>query len=107
VEKLFDVGPHSFNPPPKVDSSIVRLVPHAMPPFEIPDPALFADLVVKAFSQRRKTLRNSVQGSVPPEAFELANIDPQRRAETLSPAEFAALARAALQCRKAVTPDTP
>ena len=107
VEKLFDVGPQSFNPPPKVDSSIVRLVPHATPPFDIPDPALFADLVVKAFSQRRKTLRNSVQGTVPPEAFALANIDPQRRAETLSPAEFAALARAALQCRDANAPPAP
>lgn len=101
VEKLFDVGPRSFNPPPKVDSSIVRLVPHAAPPFAIPDPALFAELVVKAFSQRRKTLRNSVQGVVPPEAFVLAAIDPQRRAETLSPAEFASLASAALQCRGA------
>ena len=85
----------------------MRLVPHATPPFEIPDPALFADLVVKAFSQRRKTLRNSVQGTVPPEAFGLANIDPQRRAETLSPAEFAALARAALQCRGANASNAP
>ena len=92
VEKLFDVGPESFRPPPKVDSSIVRLVPHAAPPFPIPDPARFADVVVKAFSQRRKTLRNSLQGTVTPAAFAATGIDPQRRAETLSPAEFAALA---------------
>ena len=92
VEKLFDVGPGAFRPPPKVDSSIVRLVPHATPPFALPDPARFAEVVVKAFSQRRKTLRNSLHGCVDTAGFIAAGIDPQRRAETLSPAEFAALA---------------
>ena len=92
VEKLFDVGPGAFRPPPKVDSSIVRLVPHATPPFALPDPARFAEVVVKAFSQRRKTLRNSLHGCVDAAGFMAAAIDPQRRAETLSPAEFAALA---------------
>ena len=92
VEKLFNVGPGSFRPPPQVDSAIVRLVPHAAPPFPLPDPARFAELVVRCFSQRRKTLRNAVQGVVPPEAFTGTGIDPQRRPETLSPAEFGALA---------------
>ena len=92
VEKLFDVGPGAFRPPPQVDSSIVRLIPHATPPFPVPDPARFAEVVLRAFSQRRKTLRNSLQGVVMPEAFQAAGIDPQRRAETLAPSEFAALA---------------
>ena len=92
VEWLFDVGPGSFRPPPRVYSSIVRLVPHATPPFAVPDPARFAAVVAAAFSQRRKTLRNSVAGLVSPQAFDDTGIDPKRRAETLSPAEFAHLA---------------
>jgi 16S rRNA (adenine1518-N6/adenine1519-N6)-dimethyltransferase len=92
VEKLFDVGPGAFRPPPKVDSSIVRLIPHATAPFAVPDAPRFAEVVMRAFSQRRKTLRNSLQGVVAPEAFSATGIDPQRRAETLAPAEFAALA---------------
>lgn len=92
VEKLFDVGPGAFRPPPKVDSSVVRLIPHAVPPFALPDPARFAEVVVHAFSQRRKTLRNSLQGVVTPEGFLATGIDSRRRAETLTPAEFAALA---------------
>jgi 16S rRNA (adenine1518-N6/adenine1519-N6)-dimethyltransferase len=92
VEWLFDVGPESFRPPPKVDSAIVRLIPHATPPFALPDPAHFATVVMRAFMQRRKTLRNALRGAVPDDAWERTGIDPQRRPETLSPPEFAALA---------------
>ena len=92
VEWLFDVGPGSFRPPPRVHSSIVRLVPHTEAPFAVPDPARFAAVVAAAFSQRRKTLRNSVAGLISPAAFEITGIDPKRRAETLSPSEFADLA---------------
>ena len=91
VEWLFDVGPGSFRPAPRVHSSIVRLVPHSEPPFAVPDPARFAAVVAAAFSQRRKTLRNSVAGLISPAAFEITGIDPKRRAETLSPSEFADL----------------
>jgi 16S rRNA (adenine1518-N6/adenine1519-N6)-dimethyltransferase len=91
--RLFDVGPGAFRPPPKVDSSIVRVVPHRDPPFDIPDPARFAAVVAAAFGQRRKTLRNSLGKVVDAEGFAACNVDPARRAETLSPAEFAALAR--------------
>jgi 16S rRNA (adenine1518-N6/adenine1519-N6)-dimethyltransferase len=90
VTRLFDVGPGAFRPPPRVDSAIVRLVPHATPPFEVADRRRFAAVVLAAFSQRRKTLRNSVSGLVGPAGFEAAGIDPGRRAET--PAEFACLA---------------
>jgi len=94
-EHLFDVGPGSFRPPPQVDSAVVRVVPHATAPFPVPDAARFAAVVAAAFGQRRKTLRNSVAGLVGPAGFEATSIDPGRRAETLSPAEFAALAATA------------
>jgi 16S rRNA (adenine1518-N6/adenine1519-N6)-dimethyltransferase len=90
--RLFDVGPGAFRPPPKVDSSIVRVVPHRSPPFPIADPARFAAVVAAAFGQRRKTLRNSLAGLVDSGGFESCGIDPSRRAETLSPTEFALLA---------------
>jgi 16S rRNA (adenine1518-N6/adenine1519-N6)-dimethyltransferase len=92
VERLFDVGPGAFRPPPRVDSAVVRLVPHAAPPFPIADRQRFAAVVAAAFGQRRKTLRNALAGVVGPAGFEAAGIDPGRRAETLAPAEFAKLA---------------
>jgi 16S rRNA (adenine1518-N6/adenine1519-N6)-dimethyltransferase len=94
VERLFDVGPGAFTPPPKVDSSIVRLTPHATPPVTVADPRVFAQLVQAAFAQRRKTLRNNLKGLLPTEAIAALGIAPERRAETLSLEEFAALANA-------------
>ena len=91
-ERLFDIGPGAFRPPPRVTSSVVRLVPHAAPPFAVPDPERFARLVARAFSMRRKTIRNAVKGFVSPGAIAQAGIDPQARPETLAPADFAALA---------------
>jgi 16S rRNA (adenine1518-N6/adenine1519-N6)-dimethyltransferase len=95
VTPLFDIGPGAFNPPPKVDSAIVRLVPHSAPPFAIDDPALFERIVAQAFAQRRKTLRKSLQRLVPAAAFEQAGIDPAERPEQLAPADFARLSNAA------------
>ncbi len=92
VEKLFNVSPGAFRPPPKVDSSIVRLVPHAVPPVQVNDPQRFAAIVKSAFGQRRKVLRNTLKGLVTPETMERLGIDPGRRAETLSLSEFAELA---------------
>ncbi len=92
VERLFDVGPGAFRPPPRVDSAIVRLVPHAAAPFTVADPARFAAVVAAAFGQRRKTLRNALAGLVDPAGFAAAGVDPGRRAETLAPREFAGLA---------------
>ena len=94
VASLFDIGPGAFTPAPKVDSSIVRLVPHAEPPFPIDDEKRFAQIVGQAFGQRRKTLRKSLSKLIPAEAFEKAGIDPIERPEQLSPAQFAALANA-------------
>jgi 16S rRNA (adenine1518-N6/adenine1519-N6)-dimethyltransferase len=92
VMKLFNVPPGAFNPPPKVDSAVVRLVP--LPADAIPyrDARRFADIVGHAFGQRRKTLRNTLKRLVDPAGFEAAGIDPLRRGETLSVAEFSRLA---------------
>jgi 16S rRNA (adenine1518-N6/adenine1519-N6)-dimethyltransferase len=92
VERLFDVGPGAFRPPPRVDSAVVRLVPHASAPFPVADPVRFAAVVSAAFGQRRKTLRNALGGLVDPAGFTAAGVDPGRRAETLAPREFALLA---------------
>jgi 16S rRNA (adenine1518-N6/adenine1519-N6)-dimethyltransferase len=92
VERLFDVGPGAFRPPPRVDSAVVRLVPHETPPFALPDPARFAAVVARAFGQRRKTLRNALKGVVDAQGFAAAGIDAGRRAETLYPEDFARLA---------------
>jgi 16S rRNA (adenine1518-N6/adenine1519-N6)-dimethyltransferase len=92
VTSLFDVPPEAFEPPPKVDSAVVRLVPHAQPPVQVRDVNVLGKLVTQAFSQRRKTLRNTLKDWVTAEAMEAQGIDPTRRAETLSLAEFAAIA---------------
>ncbi|MDX1605204.1 MAG: 16S rRNA (adenine(1518)-N(6)/adenine(1519)-N(6))-dimethyltransferase RsmA [Candidatus Competibacterales bacterium] len=91
AERLFDVGPGAFRPPPRVDSAVVRLQPHARPPVALHDPAGFAELVAQAFAQRRKTLRNSLRGYLSAAAIAAAGVDPAARPETLDLAAFAAL----------------
>ncbi|MDA8382865.1 MAG: 16S rRNA (adenine(1518)-N(6)/adenine(1519)-N(6))-dimethyltransferase RsmA [Betaproteobacteria bacterium] len=88
IEKLFDVPPEAFRPPPKVDSAVVRLTPFARPPYPAKDERLFATLVAAAFSQRRKTLRNTLKGYLGPEDLTRLGIDPQLRAENLSVEAF-------------------
>lgn len=90
VEPLFDIGPGAFRPPPRVVSTVVRLTPHEQP-LPIGDPRHFATVVRAAFSQRRKTLRNSLRPFLDAEDIAAAGIDPGLRAEVLSPAEFVAL----------------
>ena len=90
VKKLFTVGPGAFQPAPKVDSAIVRLIPRP-PSFEIADTALFDRIVTAAFSQRRKTLANGLKNMMNAKQIEAAEIDPGIRAERLSAAEFARL----------------
>ena len=94
VEKLFDVAPGAFTPPPKVDSAVVRLTPHATPPVAVNDEARFSQVVRAAFASRRKTLRNNLKGLLSAEQLLALGIDPVRRAETLSLAEFATLSNA-------------
>jgi len=92
VSKLFTVPPGAFQPPPKVDSAIVRLVPLPPGAIQYRDAVVFAEVVARAFGQRRKTLRNTLKGWVAEDVFTELGIDPRRRGETLSVAEFAALA---------------
>jgi 16S rRNA (adenine1518-N6/adenine1519-N6)-dimethyltransferase len=95
VEALFAIGPGAFKPAPKVDSAFVRLTPYPSPPYPVDDAAFFARLVSQAFSQRRKTLRNTLKGVADAAALAAAGIDPADRAERLSPEEFARLANVA------------
>jgi 16S rRNA (adenine1518-N6/adenine1519-N6)-dimethyltransferase len=96
VEKLFGVPPGAFRPVPRVDSAVVRLTPHVAAPVSVNDPERFATVVRAAFASRRKTLRNNLTGLLPPEQMLSLGIDPIRRAETLTLAEFAALSNAPL-----------
>jgi 16S rRNA (adenine1518-N6/adenine1519-N6)-dimethyltransferase len=93
IAPLFHVPAGSFRPPPRVESTVVRLVPRARPQFDVDDPLAFDRLVRAAFAQRRKTLRNALRTLVPGDVFEQLGIDPGARPETLAPAQFAQLAR--------------
>ncbi|MGE0383805.1 MAG: 16S rRNA (adenine(1518)-N(6)/adenine(1519)-N(6))-dimethyltransferase RsmA [Gammaproteobacteria bacterium] len=96
IEFLFPVSPGAFRPPPKVQSAVVRLKPRPwVPPAR--SAAQLARLVSAAFGKRRKTLRNALAGLAGPAAFEAAGIDPSRRAETLSVAEFVRLSDCAAE----------
>jgi len=92
VEPVFDIGPRAFRPAPKVTSTLARLIPHATAPFAIKDYAAFSRIVLAAFSQRRKTLRNALRPLLSAEQIAATGIDPGLRAEVLPPASFAALA---------------
>lgn len=94
VERLFRVAPGSFRPAPQVDSAVVRLIPLQPLPQAARDYRRFARLVAEAFSHRRKTLRNALRDSVPPQAFEAAGIEPGLRPEMLGVADFVRLADA-------------
>jgi 16S rRNA (adenine1518-N6/adenine1519-N6)-dimethyltransferase len=92
VEPLFDIGTGAFAPPPRVVSTFFRLRPLRTPPFALGNRAAYARVVSAAFSQRRKTLRNSLSGLLSAADIAAAGIDPGARPETLQPAQFAALA---------------
>lgn len=92
VEPQFVIGPGAFTPPPKVDSAVVRLVPHRVPPFDTGGDDAFARLVNQAFSMRRKTLRNALKGLVSPEGIAAAGLDPGARPESVRPEGFGKLA---------------
>ncbi|MCI2244806.1 16S rRNA (adenine(1518)-N(6)/adenine(1519)-N(6))-dimethyltransferase RsmA [Xanthomonas indica] len=95
VTSLFVVPPGAFRPPPKVDSAVVRLVPRPPQTVGIADPKRFADVVRAAFGQRRKTLRNALNGVCDAAQFEAAGVRPDARAEQLEVADFVRLANSA------------
>lgn len=89
---LLKLPPTAFSPPPKVWSGVIGLAPHA----EQPDPALFATMervTAAAFGQRRKMLRGSLRALGGEALLTEASLDPERRAETLTVAEFDRLTR--------------
>ena len=86
MKKLFRVAPGAFRPPPKVDSAVVRMVPIR----DVKLPEGFADLVRRAFSARRKTLRNAL--GLAPAQFEALQLDPKLRPENLSPQDYVRIA---------------
>ena len=89
------VPPGAFTPPPKVDSAVVRMAPLGEGRLRARDDALFGRIVMAAFTQRRKTLRNALRALAGDEVFGRAGVDPGLRGETLSVAQFVALADAA------------
>jgi 16S rRNA (adenine1518-N6/adenine1519-N6)-dimethyltransferase len=106
MERLFIVPPGSFNPPPKVDSAIVRMIPvdySRVRQSGIPrdgagdtakDPALFARVVTAAFSQRRKMLRNTLREFIGEADLAALGITPTARAEDIAVADYVRLANA-------------
>lgn len=90
MESLFDVAPGAFDPPPKVTSAMVRMLPRPRESLAIADQALFARVVATAFSQRRKMLRNTLASYA--QAMEAVGIVPTARAEEIAPETYVALA---------------
>ena len=91
MENVLFVPPESFDPPPRVDSAVVRMLPLAQPPAI--DFSTYSDLVQTAFSQRRKILRNTLGKWLEARGF-AGDFDLQRRAEEVPVAEYVALAQA-------------
>jgi 16S rRNA (adenine1518-N6/adenine1519-N6)-dimethyltransferase len=92
MEALFDVPPHAFDPPPRVNSAIVRMIPKQPGEYPKLDEQYFAEIVAAAFSQRRKTLRNTLGKLIGNEGFSAVGIDSSLRAENLRLADFEQLA---------------
>lgn len=96
MEHLFDVPPTAFTPPPKVNSAIVRMVPLPESRLKAKDDRRLAALVMAGFGQRRKTLSNTLKPFLSADQIASLDIDPKRRAETLSLIEFVRLADASV-----------
>lgn len=89
---VIEVSPESFNPVPKVESAVVRMIPKKDSVITAASDDLFSKIVTAAFSQRRKTLRNALYHYLKPEDFVALEIDPGVRAENLSVEKFVAIA---------------
>ncbi len=90
IEALFDVPPEAFDPPPRVESAVVRMVP--LPGLPAINAALLGELVTAAFSQRRKLLRHSLGRWLTERGSDAGGFDLQRRAEEVPVADYLALA---------------
>jgi 16S rRNA (adenine1518-N6/adenine1519-N6)-dimethyltransferase len=92
IDALFDVPPEAFEPPPRVDSAIVRMIPKAVALRDAHDEGLLGEVVTQAFSQRRKVLRNTLKGRASEAQMEACGISPGARAEEVPLANYVALA---------------
>lgn len=90
-ELLMEVAPGAFTPPPRIRSAVVVLWPDTARRYPVDEPSRFAELVKRAFAQRRKTLRNALKGMVDEDQLTACGIAPDARAEQLSVAQFARL----------------
>jgi 16S rRNA (adenine1518-N6/adenine1519-N6)-dimethyltransferase len=97
VSALFDVAPGAFYPPPQVQSSIVKLVPYHVIPHHAHDYQHFKNLVKQAFSQRRKTLRNSLKLLLDDNDWKRVEIDPHLRPEQLSVEQYVKMSNALVE----------
>ena len=88
LEWLLDVPPSAFNPAPKVESAVVRLIPKSLNEIVALDEGLFARVVLTAFAQRRKTLRNTLAALLSSEDFVQIGMDAGQRAENLSLVDY-------------------
>jgi 16S rRNA (adenine1518-N6/adenine1519-N6)-dimethyltransferase len=91
---VLQVPPEAFNPPPKVDSAIVRLVPHQTKPVTLLNEDTLHTVCAQAFNQRRKTIRNSLKNSLTEQQLIGLDINPELRAENLSLQQYAQIANA-------------
>lgn len=92
VHNLFTVGPGAFKPAPKVDSAIVRLKPYHQLPHPCKDHHKLERIVRDAFSQRRKTVRNTLKQHLQADELITLNIDPSARPEVLTLADYVRIA---------------
>lgn len=99
VEHLFDVPPSAFTPQPKVDSAIVRLTPHKTPPVDVDDVSCLQDVIRVAFTQRRKTLKNSLSTLISEAQLKELSIDTRLRPEKLSLADYALISNSISRSR--------
>jgi 16S rRNA (adenine1518-N6/adenine1519-N6)-dimethyltransferase len=88
TQKLFDVSPMAFSPPPKVDSSVIRLTPNPSQLYQPKSVTHFAEIVKNTFNFRRKTIRNSLKPYLSEAEIEKLGIDPNKRPQELSIDEF-------------------
>lgn len=93
VECLFYVPPEAFDPKPKVESAIVRLVPYRNSPHEAIDFKQLEQVVAKSFAMRRKTLANNLKEIISSEKIRELGIDPGKRPEQITVAEYVQLAK--------------
>lgn len=92
MQIVLDIPPTAFSPQPKVDSCIVRFIPHVQPVVNVANHALLQEIVTNAFSHRRKTIHNSLKNYITSDELTALQIDPQLRAENLSLIDYTKIA---------------